>query len=138
MVVAGDSFNSKPFRAYQDHKQHKQKILERDTNLREDTYIEQKYFNCLYCNKVNYIEDIVKERSDNRTVRSKYMTWKKFKDISNEIGGDLENGLNYLISLHEQKKYHRIKTVQEGRRPDSDDYSIGVAGFGKQYGDKEK
>lgn len=142
-IESDNEYGSKTFKSFKRYKQYKQKIEEKDVNIPEDSYIEQKYFNCLYCSKVNMIEDIINEQSENRTMRARYQTWKKFKDISNDIGGGLENCLNYLISLHESKKSRTIKSTADrmylyGKRPDSDDYDVPIAGFGKQYGDKDK
>lgn len=142
-TVEGDNeYGSKTFKSFKRYKQYKQKIEDKDVNIHEDSYIEQKYFNCLYCSKVNMIEDIINEQSENRTMRARYQTWKKFKDISNEVGGGLENCLNYLILLHEKRKQQtpqRIKYGYDyGKRPASDEYSVPIAGFGKQYGDKDK
>ena len=127
MVINSNGFDTHTYKSYEKHKKYKQKLEEQNKNrpINNNMYIEQKYFNCLACGKVNIVQDIIGEKTENRTYRTKYLTWKKFKDISNEKGGSLENGLNYLISLHEDR------ASNSGR----DNYEIGIAGFG---GDLEK
>jgi hypothetical protein len=120
-----DTYDSKTFKNFKKYKQYKKKLEENDTNIPAGSYIEQKYFNCLKCGAVNLVQDIINEKMDNKTMRARYLTWKKFKDISNELGGSLENGLLYLISLHERAD----KTYNDERE-------IGIAGFGGE--DKKK
>lgn len=136
----GTEYDSRTFKSYKKYKQYRQKIEENIDNRPANAYIEQRFFNCLYCGKVNILEDILKERTENRTMRTKYLTWKKFKDISNELGGSLENGMNYLISLHERMmSQSRSGIIPDGRI--EDDYQVPIAGFGgdkKEVEDKKK
>lgn len=122
-----DEYDSKTYKSYKRYKQYKKQI--EDNEIINKPLIENKYFNCLYCGKVNRIEDIISEKSHNMTMRARYLTWKKLKDISNELGGSLENGLNYLISLHEGMLVPNPNEI-------SDERTIGIAGFGGD--DKQK
>ena len=122
-----NEYDSKTFKNFKKYKQYKKKLEENETNVPPDAYIEQKYFNCLKCGAVNLVKDIMNEKSDNKTMRARYLTWKKFKDISNELGGSLENGLNYLISLHERS----------GITYD-DEREVPIAGFGGGEETKKK
>ncbi|HKG88800.1 MAG TPA: hypothetical protein VKA95_10770 [Nitrososphaeraceae archaeon] len=116
----GDTYDSKTFKGYKRYKQYQKQV--EDSYSPDRPLIENKYFNCIYCGKVNQIEDIVKEKSENRTMRTRYLTWKKLRDISSEVGGPMENGLNYLISLHEG--------ILSSSNVISDERQIGIAGFG--------
>lgn len=112
-----DNYDSKAYKIYKKHKEYREKIDEKE---RKRLIVNQKYFPCLYCNKINVIEDVENEKTENRTMRAHYTTWKKLKDLANEKGGYLENAILYLLSLHE-------KRLESNER---DDYEVGVAGFG--------
>lgn len=118
-----EEFDTHIFRDYKKHKEYRQNAEEQIQQKQNPMLIEENYFNCIFCGKVNLVQLLNDEGMKNRTMRARYLTWKKFKDISNEKGGTLENGLNYLISLH------------EGLVPKKEDY-IGIAGFGG--GDEKK
>lgn len=122
-------YDTRAFKSYKKHKQYRSKVMEKTGNIPANAHIEQKYFSCISCGKINLIEDIVKEDSENRTMRTRYQTWKMFKDIANEVGGSLENGLLYLMSLHEP----------DGKLPRKmDDNAVGIAGFGGGEGEEKK
>lgn len=115
--VQEEDYDSKSYRGFKRYKQYKQKINEQE--IPPNTYIEQKYFTCLGCGKINLVEDVVKEESENRTMRAKYSTWNKFKSISNDVGGDMENGMLYLMSLHEG-----IIPMKSGRIPEEREINV--------------
>ena len=105
-----DSRSYKSFKRYKKFKEE----LKPPANLQ---YIEENYFSCLYCNKINLVKDIKKDEPENRTFRSKHMSWKKLKDLANEKGGSIENAINYLIYLHEERE----------RNGGISDYEVNVA-----------
>ena len=119
-----DDYDSKIYKNYKKYKKFREKISEEQNNRPNVYHDDGKYFSCLYCNKINFVKDVVNEESENRTLRARYITWKKFKGLSSELGGSLENGLNYLLSLHENM-------TGDNRN----DHEIGIAGFGG--GDKK-
>lgn len=94
------SFESKNFKAFQKHKQYVDHIDKEKYDV-EPMYIEQNYFNCLHCGKVNLVEDVKKEEADNRTFRARYKTWYKLKQLAHDKGGSIENAVNYLLYLEE-------------------------------------
>ena len=105
-IMVSDEYNSRIFKSFKKYKEYKQKLVEENRNKSTNILIEEKYFTCLHCNKINLISEVVNEESENRTLRAKYSTWKKLKDIASDKGGHLENGLLYLILLHEDKESH--------------------------------
>ena len=123
-IMVLDEYDSRNFKSYKKYKAYRQKLDEENKNKSKNILIEEKYFTCLYCNKVNLISDIINEETENHTLRTKYSTWNKLKQIANEKGSNLENGLLYLILLHEDKESHGGQN----------EYDIQIAGFG---GDKK-
>jgi hypothetical protein len=94
--------DSRSYKNYKRYKQYKEGLKQ----TQNYTYIEENYFTCMYCNKINVIKDIKQEEPENRTFRAKHMSWKKLKEIANDKGGSIENAINYLIYLHEDKEAH--------------------------------
>lgn len=122
--TAADEYDSRAFKSYKKYKAYRQKLEEENRNKSKNILIEEKYFTCLHCNKINLISDILKEESENHTIHARYSTWKKLKAIANEKGGFIENTLLYLLLLHEDKESHGGQS----------EYDIQIAGFG---GDKK-
>ena len=89
IMVTNDEYDSRAFKSFKKYKEYKQKLQEENRNKSTNILIEEKYFTCLHCNKVNLISDVINEKSENKTLRAKYSTWKKFKDIANDKGGIL-------------------------------------------------
>jgi hypothetical protein len=107
-IMADSNENSIGFddsRSYKNYKRYK-RYKEGLKQTQNYTYIEENYFTCMYCNKINVIKELKQEEPENRTFRAKHMSWKKLKDIANEKGGSIENAVNYLISLHEDREEH--------------------------------
>jgi hypothetical protein len=111
-------YDSKPFKSYKKFKDYQEKVKEKENERKSNEFIEEKFFPCFHCGKINLFNDIINEEPENRTMRARYVTWKKFKTLANEMGGSLENCLNYLLSLH------------EGLLSGSKDYDVPIAGFG--------
>lgn len=124
MATGEDNYNSGAFKSYQRHKTYKQKVEDAE---RKKTLVTKRYFACLECGKINEIDDILNEESENRTTRTKYLTWKKLKGLANDLNGNIEDALNYLLFLHERK------IENKGR----DDYEVNVAAnFGNENNKK--
>lgn len=95
---------NKRFQSYKKYQKFKHGLNIEALDKKNEVYVNEQYFTCINCEAVNPIKSIQKEVPENRTFRCRHKTWKKLKDIANDKGFSLENGLNYLIYLHEQNQ----------------------------------